>query len=121
MTDLTFKVGTTDFSQYVDKGEYFTDLIPVTISRTDLNGVNHTIVIRHRGFLRVKMIPMSPSTASSFFTLLASAPVSVKYHSFQTNTDVTQTMIPSFDNVQDAAKRSSGHWTRSFTVSFTQE
>ena len=37
MTDLTFTINGVDFSSIVQKGEYTTGKIPVTIKRTDLD------------------------------------------------------------------------------------
>lgn len=121
MTDLTFKINNVDFSSIVDRWEYSTDLIPVTLTRTDLNKVDHTIVVRHRGVCSVKLNPISPDQAKSLFDELTDAPCLVDYFSFQEKTSVQRTMIPKFDMLQDAAKRSSGHWVRSITVTFTEE
>lgn len=121
MTDLTFTINGVDFSSIVQKGEYTTGKIPVTIKRTDLDKVDHTILIRHRGYIEVTLNPLSPAQAEDLFTQLELSPCTVQYFSFQDKAIVQQTMVPSFDNLQDAKKRESGHWVRSIKVSFTEE
>ena len=122
MTDLTFLINTKDFSKMVEKGSYTTELIPVIGAKyTDLDRVDHTTVVRFRGVLSVVLNPSSPADLKKLWDELALAPCSVKYHSFQKNTDVTQTMMPSLEAIQDAAKRSSGHWGRKVKLTFTEE
>lgn len=121
MTDLSFTINNHDYKAYVEKWSYVTDSIPVTIKRTDLDGVDHTIVIRHKGYVSVTFNPMSPTVAQSLFSDLANAPCTVTYFSFQAKADVTKTMIPKYDALQDAKQRTSGHWVRSFKVEFTEE
>ena len=121
MTDLTCTINLHDYKAYVQKGEYYTDMIPVTIKRTDLNGVDHTIVVRHKGYFAVTINPLSPAKAEDLMADLMASPVSVTYYSFQEKKDVTKTMTAKFDALQDAKKRSSGHWVRSFKIQFTEE
>lgn len=122
MTDLTFKINNVSFAAYVKKGEYYTSMTPVAGAKyTDLNKVDHTTVIRHRGGLKVVFNPMSPTQFAALCTELENCPCEVKYFSFQKKLDVTQTMMPSLDDIQDAKQRSSGHWVRSFTLEFTEE
>lgn len=122
MIDLTLTINGIDFSAIIEKGSYITGKIPVVGAvYTDLNKVNHTTIARHRGYLEFRVNPLSPNQVYDLFTQLRSAPCTVKYFSFQDKTDVTQTMVPSFDDVQDAKKRNSGHWVRGFKISFTEE
>ena len=122
MTDLKFKINNTDFSGMVEKWSYITDCIPVVGAKyTDLNKVDHTTIARYRGTLEVTLNPSSPAQMTALFTQLATSPVTVDYHCFQTATDVQQTMTFSMEPLQDAAKRSSGHWTRKVKLTFTEE
>ena len=122
MTDLTFLINTKDFAKMVEKGSYTTDLIPVIGAKyTDLDKVDHTTIVRFRGTLSVVINPSSPADMKKLWDELLLAPCTVKYHSFQKNVDVEQTMIPSVEPIQDAAKRNSGHWTRKVKVTFTEE
>lgn len=122
MTDLTFRIGGTDFSSYVEKGSYKTDLIPIVGSQyTDLNKVKHTVIVRYLGYLEVTLNPMSPAQAQTLFNRLTSAPCTVQYFSFQEQSVVTRTMMPEWDELKDAKERSSGHWVQSITLSFTEE
>ena len=121
MTDLKCTINGHDYKAYVQKGEYYTDVIPVTIKRTDLDGVDHTLTIRHNGYFAVTLNPISVTTADSLFTDLMAAPISVTYYSFQKKLDVTQTMTPKFEVLQDAKKRDTLHWVRSFKIQFTEE
>lgn len=122
MTDLTCKINNVDFSGIVEKGSYITGMIPIVGAKyTDLNKVDHTTIIRHKGYLEFKCNTMSPSQVYSLFEELCNAPCQVEYFSFQEGLTVTRTMIPSFDDVQDAVRRSSGHWVRGIKVSFTEE
>ena len=122
MTNLTFKVNNTDFSSMVEKGSYITDRILVVGAKyTDLNKVDHTTIVRTRGYLEVVLNPASPSQISTLYTQLAAAPCTVKYHSFQKNTDVEETMIPTLEPLQDAKQRSTGNWVRKVRLTFTEE
>lgn len=122
MTDLTFKVNTIDFSGLVEKGSYITDRIPVVgASYTDLNKVNHTTIVRNRGYLEVVLNPTSPTQISTLYNQLSMAPVQVQYHSFQTNSTVTENMIPTLEPLQDAKERTSGHWVRKVKLTFLEE
>ena len=122
MTDLTFLVNSTDFSGLVEKGSYITDRIPVVgAAYVDLNKVNHTTIVRDRGYLEVMLNPMSNTQLATLYTQLAAAPCSVKYHSFQKNADVTETMIPTLEEVQDAKLRGTQHWVRKIKLTFMEE
>lgn len=122
MTDLKLIINGTDFSGIVEKYSYITGKIPVQGAKyTDLNKVDHTTIARHRGYLEFRCNPMSPTQVNSLFTALCNAPCTVQYFSFQDKANVTQTMIPSYDDVQDAKLRESGHWVRGIKVSFTEE
>ena len=122
MTDLTFKVNDTDFSGIVEKGSYITDRTMVVGAKyTDLNKVDHTTIVRDRGYLEVTLNPTSQTQIASLYTAIRNAPCKVKYHSFQKGTDVEEMMIPSLEPLQDAKKRSSGHWVRKVRLTFTEE
>lgn len=122
MTDLKLTINNVDFSGIVEKGSYITGKIPVVGAKyTDLNKVDHTTITRYKGYLEFKTNVMSPSQVYNLFEELCDAPCQVEYFSFQDNNNVTKTMIPSFDDVQDATRRSSGHWVRGLKVSFTEE
>jgi hypothetical protein len=122
MTDLALTINNVDFKGYVKKGEYYTSSTPVAGSKyTDLNKVDHTTVVRHRGAVRVIFNPMSPTQIASLYSALASCPCTVTYFSFQENKNVTQTMMPALEELQDAKQRTSGHWIRSFGLTLTEE
>ena len=122
MTDLALTINNVSFSAYVKKGEYYTASEPVAGAKyTDLDKVDHTTVIRHRGRLKVTFNPMSPSQISTLYSALSNCPCQVTYWSFQQNQNVTQSMMPVLEEIQDAKQRSSGHWVRSFALELTEE
>lgn len=122
MTDLKLIINNTDFSGIVEKGSYVTGKVPIVGTKyTDLNKVDHTTIARYRNTLDFKTNVMSPAQVTSLFTALCNAPCEVQFFSFQDGANITATMIPSFDDVQDAAKRSSGHWVRGLKVTLTEE
>lgn len=122
MTDLTLTVNSISLSAMIEKGSYITDLIPVVGSKyTDLNKVDHTIIARYKGYVEVTLNPMSPATAKGLYDQLIQAPCRVTYYSFQKKTEVTASMIPEWDSLKDAMRRSTGHWVQSIKLSFTEE
>lgn len=122
MTDLALTINGVNFSGYVQKGEYTTNLVPVVGAKyTDLDKVDHTTVVRHRGSVTVTFNPMGPSAVASLFAALEDCPCQVTYWSFQRGQNVTQSMMPELDEIQDAKLRSSGHWVRSFSLTLTEE
>lgn len=122
MTDLPFTINGVDFRAYVEKGVYNTDLIPVIGSKwTDLSKVDHTTIARFKGYLEVNLNPMSPAQVEALYDQLILAPVTVTYFNFKRNAQVTETMMPSWEPLKDAMKRSSGHWVQSCTIEFTEE
>lgn len=122
MTDLRFKVNGHDYSSMVTVREYKTNKIPVEgTSYVSLDKYNHTTIARYRGYLEVQINPQSPTELASFYDDLLNAPCEVQYWSFQSQSNVTETMMPSFSALQDAKDRGDGHWVREYTISFTQE
>ena len=123
MTDLFFTINSHDFKNLVRTGSdnYQTTRKTVYGAKyTDLDGVDHYIVQRYRDTLKINFRALDPLTVSSLMSEIQSQPMSIKFHSFQTGTDLTETMVVSETTLSDAIERSDGHWVGQFSITFTQ-
>jgi len=123
MTDLTFTINGNSYKNLVRTGSdnLQTTRKPVYGSKyTDLNKVDHYILSRYRGVLKVNLRAMSPQEARTLEAEWDDQPVTVTYYCFQTGTDVTQEMTVSDTTLSDAIKRSDGHWVQQSSVTFTE-
>jgi len=119
-TTLTFTINSHDYKGIVTSNSYKTTLDPVTISRTDLDGVDHVLVVRHRGGVKVNINPCDVATRTQLCNDLMAAPVSVTYHSFQRGIDVTETMVPKWAELLMAVSRTDGMWVQAAPLELTQ-
>lgn len=121
MNLLTLKINNTDVSAMLSSYNYETRREPVIGSKfTDLNGVDHYTILRYRDSLKVGFKALSPTQVVTLHNLLNSMPLTVQYHSFQSNATVTKTMMVNADALVDALKRTDGHWVKQFSVTFTE-
>lgn len=96
MTEYTFKVNGVNFAQLVNKYAYQTDTVPVESNRVrTMDGVDHVVVLRHKGVLRVGINPADSAAFVNFCAELQKSPVEVEYTSLQHNADVVKTMTVS--------------------------
>lgn len=94
MVSYTFKINNTDYSQFVERDSYVTELTPVfgeTIKTMD--GVNHTALLRLRGSITVGLNPQTKANTAAICTDLLQSPVEVQYHCLQRNANVTALMV----------------------------
>lgn len=93
MTDLTFKINGQDFSALVHKNGYRTYLDPVYSGEiTTLDGVRRAALLRRRGRLHITLNDLDEEDSARLCAALLAEPVSVTYHSFQRDADVTEQM-----------------------------
>ena len=93
MTKFPFTVNGVDFSDVVHKYGYRTNRMPVYSRRvTTLDGVDHYSLIRTKGYLELRLNPVSKERALAFCEALQQLPAEIIYHSFQTGMPETETM-----------------------------
>lgn len=93
MTDLKFLINGQDFSALVHKNGYRTYLDPVYSGEiTTLDGVRRAALLRYRGRLHIILNDLDEEDSARLCAALLADPITVTYHSFQRNTDVTQSM-----------------------------
>ena len=81
------------YAYQVKRYTYQTDRVPVDTERiTTMDGVDHVVVIRHKGVLRFEVNPQTEANYKTLCDDLSAGVMTVKYHCLQTNSDVTQTM-----------------------------
>lgn len=93
MVSFTFKINNTDYSSFVERDSYATSLIPVySDTVTTLDGVDHKIMKRYKGSVKVGLNPQTAANTAALVADLMVSPVEVKYHCLQRNADVTSLM-----------------------------
>ena len=70
---IIFKIGNTDYSEYVNKRKYKADKVDETISWKDANSVIHTTVLRTRVSATVELLFTSETSHQNFVSALSSA------------------------------------------------
>ena len=120
MTEYTFKIGGTDFSDMVYKRGYKTDRIPVySRTVTTLDGVAHRTILRYRGELTVYINAPTAARAAELCSALMSSQ-RIEYHSFQLSEDVTETMELSNMPMETLAKATGVQWLQGVELVFQQ-
>ena len=95
MTDYTYTINGTDFSDYVDRDTYTTGLIPVYGEKiTTLDGVDHVTVLRHKGVISHGLNALTQTELKTLAATLVNAPLTVSYYCQQRGEVVTAKMLP---------------------------
>lgn len=98
MVNYSFSINGVDFSGMVERDSYTTALTPVfSKTITTMNGVDHFVQVRTRGFVTVRLNPQTDADAASFCAELLKGPALVRYHCLQRNADVYATMAVDSD------------------------
>ena len=102
MSTLTLKINNTDFSHIPGKYAYKTSYTPVYgKSYENLDKVKRVSVKRWRGGLEIDTRVLSEAQLTALYQVLATSPVTVKYHNFQLGVDVEQVMEFNADAFKD--------------------
>lgn len=121
MTDYCFTINGVDFRSLVNKHHYETDRVPVVAWKiTDLDGVDHQVVQRWRGKLKVGLNDLTADESSAICAALMETPLSIRYHSFQLGADTTEEMRITSMPVAHLLKSAGQNWHAGVTLSFEQ-
>lgn len=121
MTDLLFDVNGVDCSALVHKYGYQTESVPVwsrTVTTLDKREIKK--LIRRRGVLTVKLNDAPEELVTAFFAAMRTMPATIKYHRFQTGTDVTQTMTTDSAPLALLLEDGGTRWLEGFTMTFEE-
>lgn len=118
----TFKLNNTDLGARVERYGYETSYTPVYSDPvTTMDKVDHTVIVRWRHGLTVKLKPQSEAELNALQTaLLLSNVQSVNFSSLQLNQDVTCNMTVSPDSVALVLKNASRRVLGEITLTFTE-
>lgn len=120
MTEYRVKFNGTDISALVDVSGYFTDLQAVSRTYTDLALVDHEIVVRYRGVLKLSFNAMTQAEAVGLCELLANQPLTVEYYSIQRGRYVEETMRAGSFPVAHLLEDSGEQWVQLPELYLTQ-
>ena len=96
MTDYTYTINGVDFSDYVNRDKYYTGIVPVYGDKvTTLDGVDHVVVLRHKGFIKHGLNALTQTQLIKLSNELMKSPLTVEYYCQQRGYVVTAQMIPS--------------------------
>ena len=118
----TLKINTTDFSSRVERYGYETSYTPVySDAITTMDKIDHTVIVRWRHGLTVKLKPQSEAELYALQTALLTTNIqSVKFSSLQLNADVTCNMTVSPESVALVLKNASRRVLSEITLAFTE-
>lgn len=118
----TLKLNNTDFSTKVQKYSYETSYTPVYSDPvTTMDKKDHTVIVRWRHGLKLKLNPMSEADVASLQTALSLSNItSVKFTSLQLGTDVTCNMTLDAGDAVMVLKNASRRVVGEIPLTFTE-
>jgi len=121
MTKYPFLLNGVDFSHLIHFRSYQTDRQPVfSNTYTDLDGVDHYVVSRWRGFANMSTNDMKVEDAAALSAELMKWPLRVTYYSFQLEKVVTETMTFTKFPLPHKLSTSRADWVGAVALNFAE-